>query len=403
MDSNNIILQLPFDESNGATVAYDYSQSRADGVVNGATFTQGRNGNAIRFAGDGSTCEVSPAIITNFATNWSMLMWVQSLQVDCGTPKKVIWLLNFAGENNFVEVPIEITPGSWYSLALTHSITGEYNIYVNSSLVQTIRRNDSLVGVSLNQDYYGSDGALGLLDDVVFYKVALTQQDLIEELSNTKNQAYLLDGVDLKEYGVYVSGSNGVVSRPKLKTPASINWDNYHGTMVDLNHKFYENREISLSCFIKADSKNDFVDKVTAFEHLFDAPGLHRLVVDVHPIKPLIFNVYCQDVIDVQKTWNDELMVGTFTLKLIEPEPVKRVLKHIRVSDSTKTCNIKLTSKKYLNVYWGDGTADYDVQGTDVAISHDYQVNGDYFPVICGCVDEITSFETNAIVVWQKL
>ena len=29
--------------------------------------------------------------------------------------------------------------------------------------------------------------------------------------------------------------------------------------------------------------------------------------------------------------------------------------------------------------------------------------NGDYFIIIAGCVDEITDFATNAIIVWNKL
>ena len=78
-------------------------------------------------------------------------------------------------------------------------------------------------------------------------------------------------------------------------------------------------------------------------------------------MKPLIYEVYAKDAIEVDKTWNDALMVGTFKLKLREPEPVKRVLKHIRVGESTKTCEITLTSTKYVNIYWGDGSVDYDV------------------------------------------
>jgi hypothetical protein len=260
-----------------------------------------------------------------------------------------------------------------------------------------------LQGISLNQDYYGGNYGLGLLDDVKFYSVALTQSDLIEALSNSKQQAYRLDGVDLKEYGVYVSDSKGVVNRPKLKEMAKVSWDNYHGEAVDLQHKFYEPREITLSCFIKANSKNDFITQVSKFQQLFDVNGTQRLVIDVHPIKPLIYEVYCQDEINVTKKWNDELMVGTFDLKLIEPEPVKRILKHIRVGDSTKTCTITMTTTKMVNIYWGDGTVDYDVSGTAITLSHVYETNGDYFPVITGCIDEITDFTTNAIVVWNKL
>lgn len=96
-------------------------------------------------------------------------------------------------------------------------------------------------------------------------------------------------------------------------------------------------------------------------------------------------------------------MVGAFDLKLVEPEPVKRILKHMRVGESTKTCTITLTTTKLINVYWGDGNVDYDISGESLAISHVYEANGDYFPVITGCIDEISSFTTNAIVVWSKL
>ena len=62
-----------------------------------------------------------------------------------------------------------------------------------------------------------------------------------------------------------------------------------------------------------------------------------------------------------------------------------------------------MTTTKYVNIYWGDGSVDYDIAGTDLKITHDYSDNGDYFPVVTGCVDEITSFDTNAIVVWERI
>ena len=401
MNANDIILQLPFDEPSGSPIAYDYSQSRADGTVKGATFVGGKNGNAISFGGD-DYCEVSKSILPNMNTEFSILAWVQGRQTECGSPSKMIWNLNFAGLNNYVEVPIEAKPGSWFSLAVTRR-GGVFNFYVNSSLIKTVNNSGALQGISLNQDYYGGEYGFGLLDDVKIYKVALLQADLINELQSTKQQAYLLDGVDFKDYGVYVSGSDGILTRPKLKAPASLSWDNYHGESVDLMHKFYESREITLSCFVKAESKMDFIKRVSEFEAQFDKKGTNRLVIDVHPVKPLIYEVYCKDAIEITKEWSNELMVGTFKLKLIEPEPVKRVLKHIRISEATKTCTITLTSRKLVNVYWGDGQVDYDISGQARTITHDYTQNGDYFPVITGCIEEITEFDTNAIIVWERI
>lgn len=401
MDANNIILQMPFDESDGATITYDYSQNRADGIVSGAHFERGKNGNAISFFGN-DTCEVSKKVLPNMNVEFSILVWAQGRQTECGSPSKMIWNLNFSGLNNYVEVTIEAKPGSWFSLAVTRH-GGAYKFYVNSSLIKTINNSGALQGISLNQDYYGGDYGFGLLDDAKIYNVALTQTDLINEISNSKQQAYLLDGVDFKTFGVYVSGSDGILNRPKLKAPASLSWDNYHGESVDLMHKFYESREITLSCFVKAESKMDFIKCVAEFEAQFDKKGTNRLVVDVHPIKPLIYEVYCKDAIEITKEWSDELMVGTFKLKLIEPEPVKRVLKHIRISEETKTCTITLTTTKLVNIYWGDGSVDYDISGDAVEIAHDYTTNGDFFPVITGCIEEITDFETSAIVVWERI
>jgi len=231
----------------------------------------------------------------------------------------------------------------------------------------------------------------------------------LKSLKNTgrliemKGVIYKLDGVDFRNYGVFVSDSDGIVSRPKLKSPATVSWDNYHGDAVDLQNKFYEAREITLSCFIKADSKSDFINKVLVFEQLFDRKGTNRLVIEVSPEKPLIYEVYCKDEISISKKWNDTVMVGTFKLKLIEPEPVKRVLKYTRTGVANRTCTITLTSIKYLNIYWGDGTVNWDVCGTNVSIAHEYTANGEYFPVITGCIDEISSFTTNAVTVWSKL
>lgn len=402
MDSNNIILNLPFDEPAGSLVAYDYSRNRADGQVFGAAFVAGKNGNAIKFNGGEATCEISQNVLSNLAMDFSMLMWVQSSDIDCGSPKRFIWLLNFSGLENYVEVPVEANPGKWFSLAVTRR-GSMFNFYVNSSLIKTVNKAGTLLGISLNQDYYGGSYGLGLLDDVKIYNVALSQSEVIAELQASRLQSYTIDGVDFKDYGVYVSDSEGVVSRPKLKEPASLSWDNYHGEVVDLNHKFYEPRKIVLSCFIKANSKSEFVMKVAKFEQLFNSAGTQRIVIDVHPTKPLIYEVYCKDEIAVSKKWNDNLMVGTFKLNLIEPEPVKRILKHIRVSEATKTCTITLTTRKLVNIYWGDGLVDFDVSGENLTISHNYAQNGDYYPVITGCIDEITYFSTNAIVVWEKI
>lgn len=401
LNINNVVLNLPFDESPGSAIAYDYSSNRTDGVVIGADFVTGKIGNAIKFNGGEATCEVSPSVL-NLSGEFSLLAWINPSTIEVGSPAKAIWILSFSGIENYVEIPIELNPGNWFSVTITRK-GSVYNFYVNASLVETVNKSGTLVGLSLNQDYYGGQYGQALLDDLKVFNVALTQSDIVDQMSNVKQLTYSIDGVDMKDYGIYVSGSDGLLDRPKMKAPMSLSWDNYHGEAIDLNHKFYESREISLSCFIKAAGKGDFATKLNNFLHIFDKNGTHRLMVDIHPTKPLVYEIYSESAISIKKTWNDQLMVGTFELTLKEPSPVKRVLKHIRISDATKTCNITITTTKLVDVYWGDGSVSTDVYGTDNTISHDFIENGEYYIIIAGCIDEIEAFTTNAIVIWSKL
>lgn len=214
---------------------------------------------------------------------------------------------------------------------------------------------------------------------------------------------YKLDGIDLKTYGIGISDSKGVLSRPKLKTPSKQQWDNYHGDVLDLSRKFYEARTITLECFIKADGATDFITKCKAFMDQFDKPELRQLLVSVEGSEPLAFMVYLEGGIDFEKTWNDRLMVGTFTLTLSEPEPIKRILKYTRTSAADKTVGITFTSTKMLNIYWGDNSHTFDASGTAVTKTHDYAANGTYYIVVTGDIDAITSLTTTGKVVWTKL
>lgn len=415
----NIILNLPFDEGAGSTVAYDYSSSRADGVVHDAQFVSGRNGNAISFDGEGYVSVNGNATGLNIASdNFTVLAYVNTREIEVGSPSMLIIDFKF-DDDTMQEKRINVTVGSWVSVAITRE-AGEYRIYMNGQVVETFENEANLCGFGINQDFYGSVYGFGLVDDFKMYDDALTQAEIIDALTSSKQQAYYIDGVNIKDvYGVCVSGSEGVLNRPKIKQPASVSRDNEHGEIVFLDRKYFEPREITLNCFMKANGKNEFIQRCVEFERLFDktggtvvsgscvTTGTNRLTIDVHPIKPLIYEVYVKDAIEISKTWNEQLMVGTFKLKLIEAQPLKRVLKHFVVDATTMTVTITLASKKYVNIYWGDGSVDYDVTSgsdtTTTTITHTYAAFGEYFPVIAGSIDDIAIFTTNAIIVWSRL
>lgn len=217
---------------------------------------------------------------------------------------------------------------------------------------------------------------------------------------------YKLDGIDLRDYNVFVAASDGLISRPKPKKNLTVDWADYNGTVVDLSKRLYEAREIELDCFIKAESQVDFVAKCNAFLALFDATGTRRLEVFVDnesTPKPLLFQVYLTSNIEVSKKWSATSMVGTFSLKLNEPEPIKKVLKYSRTAEINKTVSITVTSAKLLNIYWGDGSHTYDVSGVGQVITHDYAINGNFYILVTGNIDDITSLTSTGVLVWNKL
>ena len=231
----------------------------------------------------------------------------------------------------------------------------------------------------------------------------MTQEEITESIATVAQLAYSIDGTDFKAWDIYVSESNGLLDRPKMKTPVSVDWPDYHGEIVDLENKILQPREITLNCFMKANGKVDFVTKLNDFLDIFSRPNTQRLMVDIHPTKPLLYEVYNENGVAINKRWNDDLMVGTFTLKLKEPDPVKRIVRHQRLSNDTKTLTITLTSKKAVTIFWGDGTQTNDVYGTDVTASHEYTTDGIFYAIVAGVIEEIESFTTNGIIVWNKL
>lgn len=216
---------------------------------------------------------------------------------------------------------------------------------------------------------------------------------------------YFIDGVDMAErYGVHVASSKGIIGTPKFKLPSAISWDNYHGEDVYLKGKYYQPREISLRCFIKASSPGEFVAKGTTFCQLFMRREPLRLSIVVQGVdKPLIFIVYAKEAIDIDKRWNEHLMTGTFDLKLTEPHPLKKVFKYTRRRGENQPCKMTITTHKFIDIHWGDGSYQQDVAGRDITLQHTYAKEGDYYPVLTGCVDEIEKITTNSETIWNIL
>jgi hypothetical protein len=395
------ILNIPFDESAQSAKAYDYSNNRYDGSVVGAAFVHGRKGNCLEFTGEGH-CDVESNVI-DFSSDFTLTCWVKRLTSPDGwSAKKLIFNVTWEAVNGYYDNIIELDE-QWTFLAVSKQGL-HLNLYKNGALIVTYTLPMQPKGFSFSQDDYATSYGHGDVSELKIFNSCLSASEILAVQEESTKLQYFLEGKEfVSTWDLYVSESNGLLDRPKMKEPLKIDWQSEHGQVVDLNNKRLDARTITLSCFMKAEGKEDFIRKVNDFLSIFNADGTQRLQVNVKEDKPLVYEVYNEDGTAIDKKWNDSLMVGTFSLKLVEPQPVKRVLRHQMTGSFNATCTVTLTSNKPLTIYWGDGAVSYDIYGTAVTATHTYTSNGIYYPIVAGVIEKVTDFSTNAIIVWSRL
>ena len=137
------------------------------------------------------------------------------------------------------------------------------------------------------------------------------------------------------------------------------------------------------------------IEKYNDFYNALDKKGSRRLSVIAGDLR-MEYQVFRQDTAENKLNYDDSNAVGIFKLKLIENMPVKRILRSIQ-----KTTNITLKSKKVLVINWGDGSEQYTSPDTEI-YSHTYSTTGVFYPMILGDLDSITTFNSNADVLWNR-
>lgn len=388
----DLILYLPFDDPEGYGKAYDYSKSRIDGILSGGAFLtkDAKVGKALDLNGTG-LCDVAKDI--PLGSDFTLCFFYKPVVDQIG------WLLNFSGINNYLDKWVSVIPGQWIFFAFVKS-GSTFTAYMDGVEAHQVTLPGTILGFSFNDTNIGT--CAGSFDEVMLFGAAKTQTDLLKLQSTSSDVEYYLDGTNFKQLGVYVSTSKGLFGLLERKEGLTVDYDNYHGIVVDKSKPRFKERTITLDCFIEASGKTAFVQWCQIFMQQFQKSGNQRLRIDYDGIsKPLVYEVYCPNASDVEKSWSfdNDLMVGTFQLKLVECEPVKRVLRFV----GSGTASITVTSSKLLNIYWGDGTHTYDVSGTNKTVTHNYSTPGEYDIVISGVIEDITAFDTNCIVVWDKL
>lgn len=161
---------------------------------------------------------------------------------------------------------------------------------------------------------------------------------------------YSINGKYFKDRKVYVSDSEGLFDALKRKKINTYDWEEYHGQSVDLSNPKYEAREITLKCFVVGDNWVDMKENHDAIVSEFQKSGTQRLLIEPFGMKPLPYEVYMEDSSPLEKTFKDGQMVGVFTLKLIEPNPIKKVL-----YTTLDTLNLSYNSSKETEIFFVNG------------------------------------------------
>jgi len=92
---------------------------------------------------------------------------------------------------------------------------------------------------------------------------------------------YYINGKELfQNFGIKVTASSGVLSRPKRKKTFEHSYDDEHGSLVDLQGNYIESRDITLSCVLANSMLDEFIARTNDFELELSKSGLSELVIE---------------------------------------------------------------------------------------------------------------------------
>ena len=381
------ICYVPFDESEGTT-AHDLVSNNNFTLTN-SLFVKGKKGNALSMPTQNSFAERIGTTIIDFTADYTLAMW---LRVNSGNAESIFLIYKFAGQENYLYLDLGELFNEWLYLTMIQE-ADKISIFVNGELkVSETFPNGwgTPTGFAFQHDGNGET----LIDELQIYE-GVSMDSLFPPAQNMDIQ-YSVNYKTFKSFDVTVSESQGIYSSLQMKEPFKIDWADVHGEVVDLTAPRYQARAISLKCWLHAQTFELFEQKMKGFLDEFYGAGTKRLSI-LKDGSMSVFEVYKYDAVAVAKRFRSRDMVGEFTLNLVEPQPIKRIIYFVRSAGNT-TVSITLTSPKPVNIYWGDGGVSKNVYGTAQTITHTYSTDGEKYVIVAGVVEEITNLSTNGIL-----
>ncbi|HEV7379353.1 MAG TPA: hypothetical protein VGN64_06135, partial [Dyadobacter sp.] len=324
--AENVILDILFDEADGSTIAYDLSPGHHHAAIELGRFVPGRFGNCVYFPNEGKA-EIIEQVI-DFSQDFTFMIWVMAVGYG-NKPTNSYVLFKFPGSYGFFKVLLNTRMSNWTHVTITQE-ADLLTVYVNGTRMGICSHPSGLdpTGFAILNDSPHSTGGFCYLDGgKTIGGQAIPPEEIIDIIQNTLQVEFSVANVNFRDFGVVVEKIDGVFNKPALKDPLTMDWGDYHGEVVDLIKHVVGVREISLRCWLKGANQDDFISKWMEFKSRFEQGGPIRIQIDAGT-KPLLFEVYHREDLDIEKEkWRTGVNFGRFTLKLREPEPVKKVLK----------------------------------------------------------------------------
>lgn len=161
---------------------------------------------------------------------------------------------------------------------------------------------------------------------------------------------YSVNGKYFKDFGISISDSEGLFDALKRKKVNTYDWAEYHGQSVDLSKPKFEAREITLKGFVVGNDWENMKSNFDVILREFQKSGTQRLLIEPFGKKPLPYEVYLEDSVKLEKRFKEGKMIGVFSIKLIEPNPIKKVLYLIG-----NTLNLSYNSSTETEIFYGNG------------------------------------------------
>lgn len=136
-----------------------------------------------------------------------------------------------------------------------------------------------------------------------------------------------INGKSFESFGINVAACRGLGDDLKQKERQSYNWPGRNGKQYNLNSApKYEERVIELDCYIVGDNWDVMVNKFNSFSSEFAKVGTQRFIVEIFSFKARVYDILLYDKTVLSEVKQEGQSFGAFTIKFIEPEPIKKIL-----------------------------------------------------------------------------